>query len=109
MTLMHTTRRPVEFDLRSANLPLVVLQLRSTDLNRLNNDFAMRFGNMPNFFDQEDLVVDLSCVRDTLPEGGEPGLTLPLDFAGLCAMLRGHQLRPLGVHGGNEQQMAAAL
>lgn len=97
------------FDIKSSNLSLVALVLRSTDLTLLSRDFDLRFGAMPNFFDQEGVVIDLSQACSTRGGCGSGNLETALEFSVLIDLLRSHQLRPVAIRGGNEQQIAAAL
>lgn len=93
---------PATFEIKSANLPLVALLLKSADVSRLALEFAQRFGDIPDFFDHDPLVIDLFPLQVTNPDAA-------LDFAALLGLLREHRLRPLAVRGGNAAQMASAL
>lgn len=99
MTVALAGRAPATFEIKSATLPLVALLLKSPDLALLAEDLRTRFGDVPDFFDHDPLVIDLA----PLP----PGCTTP-DFAALLALLRPYRVMPVAVKGGNEQQMAAA-
>lgn len=101
MSVALAGNAPVTFEIKSAQLPLVALLLKSADLARLAEEFAQRFGDMPDFFDHDALVVDLAPLVATDPEA------LP-DFPALIELLRQYRLNPLAVRGGNEAQMAAA-
>jgi len=90
------------FEIKSANLPLVALLLKSADLNLLSTEWAQRFGDVPDFFDNDPLVIDLSPLQTS-----EPGAVL--DLAALTALLRAHRLKPLAVRGGSAEQMAQAI
>ena len=92
-------RAPATFEIKSANLPLVALLLKSTNLTALADDLAARFGDIPDFFENDALVVDLS----PLLGAGD------VDFAGLVKLLRDHRLMPVAVKGGSEGQMRAAF
>lgn len=94
---------PATFEIKSASLPLVALLLKSADLGQLAAEFAQRFGDMPDFFDHDPLVIDLSPLQ-----AGEQADS-PVDFVALCALLRPYRLHPLAVRGGSEAQTAAAL
>jgi septum site-determining protein MinC len=61
---------------------------------------AQRFGDMPDFFDHEPLVIDLSA----LPL--DAGL---VDFPALLALLKPYRVAPIAFRGGSEPQAAAAL
>ncbi|MES2631521.1 MAG: septum site-determining protein MinC [Pseudomonadota bacterium] len=98
MTVSLAGRAPATFEIKSANLPLVALLLKSTDLAALAGDLAARFGDIPDFFEDDALLVDLSPLHGA----GD------VDFAGLVKLLRGHRLMPVAVKGGSEGQMRAA-
>ncbi|WP_411882131.1 septum site-determining protein MinC [Polaromonas sp. YR568] len=100
MTVALQATTPATFEIKSANLPLVALLLKSTDLVALARELEARFGDIPDFFDQDALVIDLS----PLPEAaGE------VDFPFLISLLGSYQLVPLCAKGGSPAQMAAAL
>lgn len=103
MSVALAANAPATFEIKSAQLPLVALLLKSADLARLATEFAQRFGDMPDFFDQDPLVIDLSPLQ-----AGDQADS-PVDFVALCALLRPYRLHPLAVRGGNEAQTAAAL
>jgi septum site-determining protein MinC len=100
MSVVTAGRAPVSFEIKSANLPLVALLLKSTDLTQLASDWAERFADIPDFFDHDPLVIDLSHL---LPEANS------LDFKALLKLLRQTQLSPIAVKGGNEALMAQAV
>ncbi|MCB4362815.1 septum site-determining protein MinC [Hydrogenophaga taeniospiralis] len=102
MSTTLSASAPSTFEIKSANLPLVALLLKSADLTRLSAEFAQRFGDVPDFFDHDPLVVDLFPLQVF-----EPGAAL--DVGALCALLRQYRLNPLAVRGGNDEQMALAL
>lgn len=91
------------FEIKSATLPLVALLLRSADLTRLARELAQRFDDIPNFFEQDPLVIDLS------PLASSADANTPIDFLALTQLLRQHQLQPLAVKGGSATHMADAL
>ena len=105
MTTILNATAPACFEIKSTNLPLVALLLKSRDLNRLGLELAQRFGDVPDFFDNDPLVVDLS------PLGAETDGSVVwtvADFQALSALLRTYRLQPLVVRGGSPTQMAAA-
>jgi septum site-determining protein MinC len=101
MTVALAGRAPATFEIKSATLPLVALLLKSTDLRALAAELAARFGDIPDFFDNDPLVIDLSPVRSQ----DEP----PVEFEALLALLRTYRVLPVAVRGGSAAQMAAAL
>jgi septum site-determining protein MinC len=105
MSTILSASAPTSFEIKSANLPLVALLLKSTDLEQLGRELAQRFGDMPDFFDNDPLVVDLS----PLAAADDEGLSTALDFAALIELLRSYRLQPLAVRGGSATQTEAAL
>lgn len=99
MTVALAGRAPATFEIKSATLPLVALLLKSADLAALAEELNAHFGDIPDFFDNDPLVVDLSRVS-----GQEH-----LDFRELLHLLRGYRVFPVAVRGGNATQMSAAL
>ncbi|CDS52868.1 Septum site-determining protein MinC [Polaromonas sp. CG9_12] len=95
-----TVATPTTFEIKSANFPLVALLLKSTDLTALAREMTLRFGDIPDFFDQDALVIDLS------PLQGQGAADI--DFPALLDLLGSYRLVPIAVKGGHPAQMAAA-
>lgn len=102
MSVALAANAPASFEIKSANLPLVALLLKSTDLALLEAELAQRFGDKPDFFDQDPLLIDLSPLQAGVQADS------PVDFALLCALLRSLRTQPVAVCGGNAAQLAAA-
>jgi septum site-determining protein MinC len=102
MSVALAGNTPATFEIKSAQLPLVALMLKSSNLQRLAEEFAQRFGDMPDFFDHDPLVIDLH------PLNVAEANALP-DFGALQALLRQYRLVPLAVRGGTIEQTALAL
>ena len=102
MTAAPPTNTPATFEIKSANLPLVALLLRSTALDALTRELALRFGDIPDFFDQDPLVIDLSPLQVAGTSHTE------IDFPALIALLVSYRVVPIAVKGGSAAQMAAA-
>ena len=100
MTAALAGRAPATFEIKSANLPLVSLLLKSSDLGALAAELNARFGDSPDFFDNDPLVIELSALASH---------TDSIDFSALVALLRPYRLAPIAVRGGTPAQMAAAL
>lgn len=98
MTVAIAGRAPATFEIKSANLPLVALLLKSGDLDALSRELQDRFGDSPDFFDHDPLVIDLS------PLGGGA-----VDFKALLKLLKAYRVLPVAVKGGSEEQMRSAL
>ena len=103
MTVVIPATTPATFEIKSANLPLVALLLKSTDLAALQRELALRFGDIPDFFDQDALLIDLS------PLQVDSGSHTDIDFPALIGLLRHYRLLPMAVKGGSSAQLAAAL
>ena len=98
MTVALAGRTPATFEIKSANLPLVALLLKSSDLQSLAQDLQERFGDIPDFFDHDPLVIDLA------PLGGAE-----VDFQALLKLLQASRVVPVAVKGGSAAQMREAL
>ena len=98
-----TVATPITFEIKSANFPLVALLLKSTDLAAVSRELTLRFGDIPDFFDQDPLVIDLS----PLQSAGQSDRS-EIDFPALLDLLGSYRLVPIAVKGGNTAQMAAA-
>ena len=105
MSTILNANAPASFEIKSANLPLVALLLKTADLDQLAQELQQRFGDMPDFFDNDPLVVDLS----TLSADAAAQWSTPMEFRVLSQLLRSYRLVPMAVRGGNDAQMAAAL
>ncbi|RYF44195.1 MAG: septum site-determining protein MinC [Comamonadaceae bacterium] len=100
MTVALAGRAPATFEIKSANLPLVSLLLKSCDLATLAQEMKERFGDIPDFFDQDPLVIDLT----PLQAQGE----VAVEFTELLHLLRAYGVVPVAARGGSKAQMAAA-
>ncbi|MEO8248403.1 MAG: septum site-determining protein MinC [Burkholderiales bacterium] len=99
MTVALAGRAPATFEIKSANLPLVALLLKSTDLSLLEAEFDERFAETPNFFEDDPLVIDLS------PLAANAG---DVDFGRLAALLKARRMAPIAFKGGTERHAVAA-
>lgn len=99
MTVSLAGRVPATFEIKSASLPLVALLLKSPDLALLAEEFRERFGEMPEFFDGDAMVLDLAPLQGAAD----------IDFPELLKLLRGYKLAPVAVRGGSEEQMSQAF
>ncbi|MDZ4130866.1 MAG: septum site-determining protein MinC, partial [Hydrogenophaga sp.] len=74
MSVALAGNAPTTFEIKSAHLPLVALMLKSSDLDRLAQELTQRFGDMPDFFDNDPLVIDLHPLNvaeaNALPDFG---------------------------------------
>lgn len=102
MTVALAGRAPATFEIKSATLPLVALLLKSPDLTRLADELKGRFGDLPEFFDEDPLVIDLAPLQVQAE-------AVAVDFPALIALLKQYRVRPVAVKGGGAEQMRAAL
>lgn len=102
MSVALAGNAPATFEIKSAHLPLVALMLKSSDLTRLAEELAQRFGDIPDFFDNDPLVIDLH------PLNVAEANALP-DFGALQTLLRQYRLTPLAVRGGTIEQTSLAM
>jgi septum site-determining protein MinC len=87
------------FDLKSASLTLVSFVLKTGNIPALAQAMETKFGDTPDFFSHDPVVIDLT------PMGS---LSVALDFPALMALLQRFKLKPVAVRGGSAQQLEAA-
>lgn len=91
------------FEIKSAQLPLVALLVKTNDWKVLAADLVQQFGpkgENPDFFDHDALVLDFSHVA--------ADLSMP-DMVPLLKVIRSCHLVPVAIRGANPDWMAAAL
>ena len=103
MTIAVQGVTPDTFEIKSATLPLIALVLKSADLEALARELEARFGDIPDFFDHDALVVDLSRLESQAQGGGQA-----VDFPGLLELLWKYRLAPVAVHGARNELAAVA-
>ncbi len=104
MSIALAAKAPSTFEIKSAQLSLVALCLKSSDVPAIEADLRLHYGDMPGFFDDDPVVIDLSALPD-----GDTGLCAPIDFSALQGLLRDYKLRAVAVRGGSAAQQQAAL
>jgi len=90
------------YDIKSADLPLLALLLKTTDLQAVEAALQTQLAESPGFFDHDPMVIDVTALEldETCPV---------VDFLGLTALLRNHGLVPLAIKGAEGLQKEAAL
>lgn len=90
------------FDFKSASLPLISVVLKTPNLAVLSQELQARFGDTPDFFDEDPAVIVLTQIAQ------DP---TPLSFSVLLTLLKHYRLRPFGIHGGSQahKETAAAV
>ena len=86
-------------DLKSAQLSVVAMVLKTVDVAAVAAELAARSADDPEFFDNDPVLIDLAAVQAE---------EQPIDFAALVQLLRSHRTQPVAVRGGNPAQMQAA-
>ena len=83
------------YDIKSADLSLVALLLKTTDIEAVSQALKQQMAESPGFFDQDPLVIDVSALSL------EPNQSI--DLAALMLVLREHQLVPLAIKGAHAE------
>lgn len=104
MTVAVQGTTPDTFEIKSATLPLVALVLKSADLGALARELEARYGDIPDFFDHDALVIDLSRL-ESQAQGGGPQV---VDFPALLELLWKYRLAPVAVHGAKNDLVEVA-
>jgi septum site-determining protein MinC len=89
------------YDIKSADLPVVALLLKTTDIQSVALALAQQLADSPGFFDQEPVIIDVSA----LPSDAQSPV---LDLSSLLTVLREHALVPLAIKGAQEALLASA-
>jgi len=89
------------FEIKSADLSLVALLLKTPVLEEVAAHLASQFGDTPDFFDNDPVLIDLSAVN---AEGDDA----VLDFPALIALLARYRLRAVALRGAKPAQQEAA-
>jgi septum site-determining protein MinC len=87
------------YDIKSADLSLVALILKSKDLTLVSAALKRQMDESPGFFDQDPVLIDVS--------GLEPDAHL-VDLKTLMGVLREHGLVPLAIKGAKEELLRQA-
>ena len=98
----HAASHP-SFEIKSAQLPLVALHLKTLDLGQISAEVLKQFGpdgESPDFFDHDALVIDFSHVDVAEPVS---------NLVPLLKVLRSCSLIPVAVRGANALWMDYAL
>lgn len=90
MTLALAGKSPERFEIKSASLPMLVLRLKSNQLDEIERELQSFYGDLPGFFSDDPIVIDLSSLPD------DETLTLD-DLQRLLPLLREHALLPVGL------------
>jgi septum site-determining protein MinC len=87
------------YDIKSADLSLVALILKSTDITLVRSALKRQMDESPGFFDQDPVLIDVSVLE--LDANG-------VDLETLVGVLREHGLVPLAIKGAKEELLMQA-
>ncbi|WP_090142537.1 septum site-determining protein MinC [Limnohabitans sp. DM1] len=100
MAIVSETSLSHCYEIKSADLPAVVLMLKTNDVPSVAIALAQQLADSPGFFDQEPVIIDVSALSYE---------DVSLDLPGLLDVLRQHAMVPLAVKGAQEALLATAL
>ena len=89
------------FDIKSGYLSTVNLIFRTTDLQIIEADLKTRFGDVPDFFDDDAVCIDLTALDGAVTTG--------LNWERLLSMLQAYRMRPIVVKGLTAASQPVAL
>jgi septum site-determining protein MinC len=89
------------YDIKSADLPLVALVLKTTDVDAVSKALSQQLAESPGFFDQDPLVIDVTGLSEDLQ-------ATVFDLSKLLAVLREQGLVPLAIKGADKALLAFA-
>ncbi len=88
------------YDIKSADLSLVALLLKTTDITEVSRSLKQQMAESPGFFDQDPVVIDVSAL--TLADDET------IDLKALMAVLQEHHLVPLAIKGASAALLTLA-
>jgi septum site-determining protein MinC len=101
MAVSNKANATAVFDLKSAELSVLALLLKTTDLRLLQQALTERLGQGGGLFENEPLCIDLTPLAPASDES--------LDLGALLALLRGQGFNPVALRGGGPALQAAGL
>lgn len=93
------TERQSCFQFKASFSPCTILQMTRYDLSALEQQLVQAIGRAPNFFLGSPVVIDLEKIK----------ITEVMNFSRIKEILIAAGLVPVGVRGGEEEQMQAAV
>ena len=95
----RSAAKNLSFEIKNVHLPLISVLVKSADLANLGDDLQQRFGDTPDFLDNDPVLIDLQALDS---QAG------PLDMNGLLQLLKRHRMNPVALRAANRVQEAAA-
>ncbi len=99
--MSSSTKPAFSFDVKSGHLSTVNLIFRTTDLQVIEADLKTRFGDVPDFFDDDAVCIDLAALDGAVTDG--------LNWELLLSMLQAYRMRPIAVKGLTAASQPVAL
>lgn len=93
--------RPESFQLKGGLFPMNLLELKSVDLESIQQELAEKVAQSPAFFQRSPLVFGFEQLAE--PEQNQ------LDLAELCSICRNLTLLPTAIRGGNARLQGEAI
>jgi septum site-determining protein MinC len=92
-------REQPAFKIKNANLPVLILHLKTPDMAEVKAQLETRLKQMPDFFAHAPVVLGLADLAEA---------DAALDFPDLLDFMRSHRMQAAGVQGGSSAQQEAA-
>lgn len=92
-------REEPAFKIKNANLPVLILHLKTADMTCVKAQLETRLKQMPDFFAHAPVILGLADLAET---------DAALDFADLLDFMRTHRMQATGIQGGSSTQQKAA-
>ena len=89
------------YDIKSADLPLVALLLKTTHIDAVSAALSHQLAESPGFFDHDPVVIDVTGLPEDLS-------TSTFDLPALLSVLRQHGLVPLAIKGAHSELLTVA-
>jgi septum site-determining protein MinC len=96
----RSAAKNLSFEIKNVHLPLMSVLVKTADLTHLANDLQQRFGDTPDFFDNDPVLIDLQALD---PQAG------PLEISSLLQLLKRHRMNPVALRAAHPLQEAAAI
>ncbi len=100
MASVNEDSTPPCYDIKSAELSLLSLVLKTTDIHVLDAALARQLGESPGFFENDPVVIDVTSL-------GLIG-AVSFDLANLTTVLRGNGLVPVAIKGAHPELLLMA-
>ena len=89
------------YDIKSADLPLVALLLKTAQIDAVSAALSQQLAESPGFFDHDPLVIDVTALPQDIQSS-------EFDLAKLLEILRQHGLIPVAIKGANNALLPVA-